>query len=517
MNRAAEFALLARARDAEASRLLRYRGVNGVGVGYRWRDGQLTDEPCLGVLVTKKRPRGYLPKSQVLPNEITHEGHICPIDVIQAGPFYGDSTLVVEADPPVFAGEVARPLRGGCEIEPLGAGSFGTLGCIVRDQVDDSLAMLSNRHVLVTENTEPGDRIVQPGRGEEVAAFTRDVPYPSGVEYIRSDVAIATLLPGVEHDERFMPSTGPGLMPPVSEGHKAVGLHFAGDGLGLTGLFCQIESVLTDINAELLSGGGSTEYLTAFHTGRAIEKVGRTTGYTSSRILLTGVESPVWVDGRPVLFADCVMTFRFALPGDSGSLVCLGGDGSTWTPIPWGELPCVTTESVGRMYDLPLVEDQALADRIRDEFLASSVTGGLLIQCFYTNQDAIYQRTAGQTTSDTEKEFADAFYAKYRDFIESALDNPDDPAYAVTEDHIGDLQLMYTGIEPRLTHEESVAFYRFIDEVVTPAVGLSFRQLVERMNDPEVFALALDILGDVPTIEIPGPFEAYGADSHVGP
>jgi len=65
------------------ARLLRMAHVVGVGIGFRQRRGQLTDEVALVVNVDRKVSRGALSPEDVIPSEI--EG--IPVDVREAGQF----------------------------------------------------------------------------------------------------------------------------------------------------------------------------------------------------------------------------------------------------------------------------------------------------------------------------------------------------------------------------------------------------------------------------------------------
>lgn len=63
------------------ARLMQKANVVGVGVGFRERDGKLTDEIALVVNVTRKLPRNQLAPEDLIPNEI--EG--VPVDVYETG------------------------------------------------------------------------------------------------------------------------------------------------------------------------------------------------------------------------------------------------------------------------------------------------------------------------------------------------------------------------------------------------------------------------------------------------
>ena len=68
-------------KDAFKEDLLAKPNVIGVGVGLREREGELTDEIVLVVLVTKKLPRIEIKADDLIPTEI--EG--VPIDVQEVG------------------------------------------------------------------------------------------------------------------------------------------------------------------------------------------------------------------------------------------------------------------------------------------------------------------------------------------------------------------------------------------------------------------------------------------------
>ncbi len=61
--------------------LLRKPNVVAVGIGYRTRAGQRTDEVCIVVSVTRKVPASQLKRADLLPAAI--EG--IPIDVVETG------------------------------------------------------------------------------------------------------------------------------------------------------------------------------------------------------------------------------------------------------------------------------------------------------------------------------------------------------------------------------------------------------------------------------------------------
>lgn len=63
--------------------LLKKRNVVGVGVGFRQKGGQFTDQVVLTVLVRQKQPLSELRQRDIIPSEL--DG--VPVDVQQAGTF----------------------------------------------------------------------------------------------------------------------------------------------------------------------------------------------------------------------------------------------------------------------------------------------------------------------------------------------------------------------------------------------------------------------------------------------
>lgn len=107
-----------------------------------------------------------------------------------------------------------RPLRIGCSVGHFKV-TAGTLGAVVRPRGGESLAILSNNHVLANENRgKRGDGILQPGSYDggaapegvvaELAAFVK--LKRSGANVV--DAALATLVAGIEADAAKLTGLG---------------------------------------------------------------------------------------------------------------------------------------------------------------------------------------------------------------------------------------------------------------------------------------------------------------------
>ncbi|MGP3690083.1 hypothetical protein ACTVZO_36215 [Streptomyces sp. IBSNAI002] len=140
---------LVAAKNRVKERLFAIPGVMFVGVGGKEVDGVLTREPAVKVLVREKLPASALPAAELIPSDV--EG--VPTDVVAIG---GVVPLTSEQPPGMLnpalwdqSSERARDLKGGYCIGVENAGGLGTLGCVLKDQVDEwKVYALTCQHVI---------------------------------------------------------------------------------------------------------------------------------------------------------------------------------------------------------------------------------------------------------------------------------------------------------------------------------------------------------------------------------
>ena len=150
------------AKSGAENELLKIPGVNAVDVGYKYVNGQRTNEISIRVHVSKKRKT--VDKKDMIPAEING----IKTDVIE-GTYEAQivshkKILNVDAQADTVK---YRPLKGGISIGPdRSVGGYiyaGTLGCLVTDNTNGHTVMLSNFHVMCIDNTwHAGDQIDQP-------------------------------------------------------------------------------------------------------------------------------------------------------------------------------------------------------------------------------------------------------------------------------------------------------------------------------------------------------------------
>lgn len=213
---------------------------------------------------------------------------------------------------PNAAGQVGPPTRRFTRPVPIGVSSInqtdicasGTLGCRCRDRAGNQY-VLSNCHVYGESNGGTiGDPLVQPSQGDIVCLI------------VPTDV-IATL-----HDfQRFRFFTGAANFPtaPVNIIDAAVGLSPIGQ---------------VDVATPLVGYGVPQRTpQESPYVGMAVQKCGRTTGFTKGKIRTLNAEAVInFGGGQLARFRSCINVGTatrlpaFGGPGDSGSLVVTDPD-----------------------------------------------------------------------------------------------------------------------------------------------------------------------------------------------
>lgn len=292
-------------------RLLAKKNVVGVGYGQKWSDGRPIGGEAILVFVTHKEPLFNLAKEDVIESSL--DG--ITTDVVgRTGIIYSNITAQKfvklgrhnhplapkrpkpppprrpkqpkQPKRPIRQNKIgsslppmrARPLIGGMSIGHPWV-TAGTLGGIFKDASGD-IVLLSNNHVLAAENrggtthgtVQPGiiDGGIEPrdtvGRLKSFSVLTK-----SGYNY--EDSAISKPFPEIALDY-------------------------------------QVRTI-----------GKPAGFALDYYVGMSVRKHGRTTGYTTGKIIATNANLLVYYDMGPLMFSDCIITNNMASGGDSGSLL----------------------------------------------------------------------------------------------------------------------------------------------------------------------------------------------------
>ncbi len=263
--------------------------VIGVAVGFRRRDGELTDQHVLKVYVQRKQPLDRLRPEQRLPNALTVDGVEVELDIEEietptVPPRARQLTIPRPADPHLATER--RPLAGGFSIAHFDF-PVGTVAVGVLDLLRGYHCVLSCNHVLARMNAGiPGDAALQPAQvdggvfpDKAVGGLLRFVPVWFDGRANRVDAAIAACRPG-------------------------------------------------DVTCHVHGVGPVTEIAETWEIapGDRVTKVGRSSGLTEGTVLVTNMTvKPDYVSlgyaDQSALFVDQIVVDIPAAVGDSGSLL----------------------------------------------------------------------------------------------------------------------------------------------------------------------------------------------------
>lgn len=304
--------------------------VVGVASGVKWTEGKSTGDPAVLVLVSHKIDKGELPRGDLVPAKIgtaktdvleigfpiaeqfrqappTRPGQAPPTWTADTGngvtmPTAEEGEYIALAEALLLA-KKTRPAMGGYSVGHYHI-TAGTIGTCVYDilpggttgspplhgvGVPPRFYILSNNHVLADTNAaQIGDPILQPG------------PYDGGTDPVDR---IATLT-------RMVPIT---LEPPTprAQHRNLVDAAIA-------------QGQFHDLSREIYWIGYVRGWRRKANiaVGNLVQKTGRTTNYTTGRIMAINATVDVgYGGGRVARFFDQIVTTNISAGGDSGSLV----------------------------------------------------------------------------------------------------------------------------------------------------------------------------------------------------
>ncbi|KAM7530258.1 hypothetical protein LguiB_033668 [Lonicera macranthoides] len=289
------------------SKILRRYSL-GTAVGFRIRQGVLTDIPAILVFVARKVHRQWLNHIHCLPAALEGPGGVwCDVDVVEFSYFGAPAATPKEQ----LYTELADGLRG--SVPWIGSGSqvasqetYGTLGAIVKSRTGNrQVGFLTNRHVAV-DLDYPNQKMFHPlppslGPGVYLGAVER------ATSFITDDLWYG-IFAGT-NPETFVRADGAFI--PFAEEFNMSNVTTSVKGIGEVG-----DVNIIDLQSPIKS-----------LIGRQVVKVGRSSGLTSGTIMAYALE---YNDERGIcFFTDFLVVGEneqtFDLEGDSGSLIVLTG------------------------------------------------------------------------------------------------------------------------------------------------------------------------------------------------
>jgi hypothetical protein len=281
------------------AQLMSMTNVVATGIGYKIAGDTPTDEVSIVVSVIKKLPLAQLTAATTVPKLIDGT----KTDVIETGP------IVAFQDPK----QRLRPAPPGCSIGHHLI-TAGTLGCLVKS--GDQVYILSNNHVLANSNVaQVGDAIWQPGKydggtsADQIATLDRFIPIgfpgdtptpppqPGGCSPLASLMKI------------FQPQPAPTPKIQINEpGNNTVDC-------------ARAKPLSPDLVTPGILNIGVPIGVGVGTLGTSLQKMGRTTGYTTGQITQIDVTVSVDYGGKVAAFRNQLMAGAMSQGGDSGSAV----------------------------------------------------------------------------------------------------------------------------------------------------------------------------------------------------
>lgn len=270
-----------RLKDQNEDQLTNKSGVVGVGVGNKWANGIPTNQPAIIVFVEKKRTKRNVARKFSVADVVPDDIDGIPTDVIEVG------KLVKQG----FT-QRTRPIKPGYSCGH-GAVSAGSVGGFFVDKDGDPV-ILSNNHVLAVENKgKPGDIIYQPGPSDVRNSLT----FKGWTDPVGNLPYVATL-------KRFVPLT-------KKNNFQDSAIAVLHDKIVKNGL---VDTTYPVVNQSLQGFGMPT-------VGMQVQKCGRTSGFTTGRVLALSASFTIGYDQGPTKFNDCVVLTAMSKGGDSGSII----------------------------------------------------------------------------------------------------------------------------------------------------------------------------------------------------
>jgi hypothetical protein len=413
-------------------------------------------------------------------------GDCVEVDVVETGPLYPHSFIARE-----------RPAPSGISVGPPPIGSTisaGTLGCLVTDLTDNSLCILSNNHVLANENLgNPGDAILQPGSfdggvdpDDRIATLKRFQMINATGNTV--DCAIAQVL--ASDAPLVVDQMKDNLMPTPNPNHPAVGLLFAG---GCNRTFLNpIGNVLSALNIQFLAGAGS---IASVSIGDNVEKVGRTSEYQTSQVMEIDASPTITYDFGPASFQSQIATMWMSDPGDSGSIVCLGGKGSNTD-----NCACGTTTATSSILGVDVNRERMMAEEVRDKFLRHTKIGRYGLDLFFLNEERFLERFRGTKIKQEDRDLAQHLYKKYIEEIRAAFVESDRSERTLTEQHFGDARNALRHAHKYMSEDEVAASEELFKLAEERGKGKKPREILAMLNDEKLLQQIQEIAGRVKSV-----------------
>jgi hypothetical protein len=459
------------------------RNVVGMAFGQRTVGDEVLDEPALIVFVVRKTSENFIRTSRVLPRRLYIGGDYVAVDVRETGVFY----------PLAFTAR-ERPATAGISIGNINEASAGTFGAVVIDNTDDAECILSNNHVMARQNAAAiGEDIVQPGpfdggtASDDIATLRRFVTINATGNTV--DGAIAAIN---NFGTDAIDQVHDNIIGTASPGHPAVGLLFAG-GCNTT-IMNPIANVLKLLDVRFPNANATI----GADIGMSVEKVGRTTEYTTSTVREIDATVTIGYDFGDATFDNQITTWWMSDSGDSGSVVYRGGEGGQVDNCK----DCFLTNTASTILAEDLSAEKVVAQRFRDKFLRQTLIGRWAVEVFDGNSRTFNARMRETKFDREDVDFSRHLFRKYRDEAVDVFARGEKSEQRITDDHIRDARQALDRAQKYMSGDERDASERLFKLGAELTRGKSTREALGLLNDKKLFEEVREIVAQVRSLNL---------------
>ena len=286
----------------EAKKLVemgKYPNVQGVGIGYKVKDGKRTKEVAIIIFVNKKIPEIDLTSHALIPKSVAISNGEIKTDVVESGAF---AMLALTSK--------VRPIIPGYSIGHPDI-TAGTAGLVVKKAQDGKLCILSNNHVLANvNNAKIGDPIIQPGSYDGGNILNDVVAHLDNFIHIELETTKCKFTHAFANVFNFFAKV-------MNKRSRLVATN-----IGQNLVDCAIATVDNEADVCLdCYKIGIPEGTREGELGMMVRKSGRTTGYTEGEILATDATVRILMGSEFAVFTDQLIAGKMCEGGDSGSAI----------------------------------------------------------------------------------------------------------------------------------------------------------------------------------------------------
>ena len=228
----------------------------------------------------------------------------------------------------------------------------------------------------------------------------------------------------------------------------------------------------------------------------AVEKVGRTTEYTTSSVAEIDATVTIGYDFGNATFDHQVTTAWMSDPGDSGSVIYRGGAGGSVD-----HCGCGTTSAASTALGVDLRTEQAMAEVVRDRFLRQTRLGSWAIDVFFLNEERLLERFHRADIGEDDRKFARKLFDRYADDARQAFVQGERSEQHITDRHLRDARDALKRAQRHMSRDEVEASQRLFDMAAEHGRGKNARELLALLNDEKLLSEVKATLAKVRSIK----------------